>query len=48
MSIANIGEKCKNFLARVPRDTLILIIIVLAALFSFGLGYLAGLDSVTM
>ncbi|KKW39808.1 MAG: hypothetical protein UY89_C0013G0015 [Parcubacteria group bacterium GW2011_GWA1_54_9] len=48
MSIADIGEKCKNFLARVSRDALILAIIVLTALFGFGLGYLAGLDSVTI
>jgi hypothetical protein len=45
MSIAESREKCKQFLAKIPRDTLILSILVLASTLSFGLGYLAGLDS---
>jgi len=30
---------------RIPRDIFALIIIILASIFSFGLGYLAGLDA---
>ena len=45
MTIAEAREKCKTFLVRIPRDILILSILVLASAFSFGLGYLAGLDA---
>ncbi len=46
MTIAEAREKCKSLVAKVPRDVLILAILVLVALLSFGLGYLAGLDAV--
>lgn len=46
MTIAGAREKCKSLVAKVPRDVLILAILVLASLFSFGLGYMAGLDAV--
>ncbi|MBI4088771.1 hypothetical protein HY415_01615 [Candidatus Kaiserbacteria bacterium] len=45
MTIAEAREKCKNLVARVPRDMLIIAILVLASSFSFGLGFLAGLDA---
>lgn len=38
-------EKCKMLTAKVPRDAFILAVLVLASSFSFGLGYLAGLDT---
>ncbi len=38
-------DKCKSFIGRIPRDVLILAIVVLASFLSFGLGYLAGLDA---
>ena len=42
MTIANVREKCKTALARVPRDLLLLAILLLASSASFGLGFLAG------
>lgn len=45
MTIAEAREKCKILVAKVPRDALILAILVLASSLSFGLGYLAGLDA---
>lgn len=42
MIIADVREKCKSQLAKVPRDMLILAILVLASSASFGLGYMAG------
>ena|SRR3989344_6930401 len=45
MSIAELREKSKSLLARVPRDVLILFVLVLAALLCFGFGYRAGLDA---
>jgi len=45
MNIAETREKCKAFIGRVPRDILIIAILILASSASFGLGYLAGLDA---
>lgn len=45
MTIAEARGKCKSVLERVPRDVLIIAVLVLTALASFGLGYLAGLDA---
>ena len=45
MTIAETREICKGFLARVPRDALIIAILALASLLSFGLGYLTGADA---
>lgn len=45
MTIAEVRQNCKNLIARVPRDALLIGILILASLFSFGLGYLAGLDA---
>ena len=45
MTIAESREKCKIFLARVPRDFIIVAILILASSASFGLGYLAGTDA---
>ena len=45
MTITEAREKCKSIVATVPRDVLILAILVLASSMSFGLGYLAGLDA---
>ncbi|MBI3572075.1 hypothetical protein HY091_00880 [Candidatus Kaiserbacteria bacterium] len=42
MTIAEAREKCKSLLAHVPRDVLILFVLILACLASFGLGYLTG------
>ena len=45
ITIAEARQICKNLVGRVPRDILIIVILILAALCSFGLGYLAGLDA---
>ncbi len=45
MTIAEAREKCKILVGRIPRDILILGVLVLASSASFGLGYLAGLDA---
>lgn len=46
MSITEAREKCKIFISgRIPRDVLIIVVLVLASSFSFGLGYMAGLDA---
>ncbi len=44
MTIADLRDKCKSLTAKVPRDALILAILIVASSVSFGLGYLAGLD----
>ncbi len=44
MTIAEAREKCKSALGRIPRDVLIMAILLLASSASFGLGYLAGRD----
>ncbi len=45
MTIAEAREKCKSLMAGVPRDLLLLGILILAVSLSFGLGYLAGRDA---
>ena len=45
MTIANVREKCKAWAAKIPRDALVLSVLLLASLASFGLGYLAGQES---
>ena len=52
MTIAEAREKCKSLAARLaggkaglPRDVLMLGVLVLASAFSFGLGLLTGLDA---
>jgi hypothetical protein len=45
MTIAEAREKCKTLVSQVPRDALIVGVLVLASSASFGLGYLAGLDA---
>jgi hypothetical protein len=45
MNIAETREKCKTFIAKVPRDILIIIVLILSSSASFGLGYLAGTDA---
>lgn len=45
MNIAEAREKCKNLVARAPRDVLIIAILVLSSTLSFGLGYVAGTDA---
>ena len=45
MTIANAREKCKSALAKVPRDLLVLAVLILASSASFGLGFLAGQGS---
>ena len=47
MNIAEVREKCKTLVSKIPRDALIISILVLASFASFGLGYLAGLDVAT-
>ena len=47
MNIAEVRDKCKSLVAKIPKDALILSILVLASSTSFGLGYLAGLDTVS-
>jgi hypothetical protein len=45
MTIAEARGKCKAALARIPRDILVVSIVILASSASFGLGYLAGVDA---
>lgn len=45
MTIAEAREKCKSLCGGIPRDLLIVIILILTAFFAFGLGYLAGRDA---
>lgn len=45
MTIAETREQCKNLIGRIPRDVLVISILVLASSLSFGLGYLAGVDA---
>jgi hypothetical protein len=45
MTIAEARDKCKSALGRIPRDVLILAILLLASSASFGLGYFAGRDA---
>lgn len=45
MNIADMREKCKGFLKNIPRDALMIGILVFSASLSFWLGYLAGLDA---
>jgi len=45
MTIAEARGKCKSLLARIPKDTLILGVLVLSATLSFGFGYLAGSEA---
>ncbi|MEK7179405.1 MAG: hypothetical protein AAB689_00055 [Patescibacteria group bacterium] len=44
MTITEAREKCKSVVATIPRDVLILTILILASSLSFGLGYVTGLD----
>ena len=45
MTIAEAREKCKSLVGQIPRDVLIIMVIMLASLASFGLGWLAGRDA---
>ncbi|PIR83376.1 hypothetical protein COU19_00725 [Candidatus Kaiserbacteria bacterium CG10_big_fil_rev_8_21_14_0_10_56_12] len=45
MNIADAREKCKSSLTRIPRDVLVVSVLVLASTASFFLGYLAGRDA---
>lgn len=45
MTIAEAREKCKSLLARIPRDILIVGVLVVTSSLSFGLGFLAGRDT---
>ena len=42
MSIAEVRERCKTLLRRVPPDALVVAVLLAASSASFGLGYLAG------
>jgi hypothetical protein len=44
-TIAQAREKCKNLVRNVPRDVIIIAVLVLASSLSFGLGYLTGSDA---
>ena len=45
MTIADAREKSKKILARIPQDVLLVSILILACLASFGLGFMAGRDA---
>lgn len=45
MTIAEVRGKCKSLVAQIPKDLLIVGILVFSSSASFGLGYLAGLDT---
>jgi hypothetical protein len=42
MTIAEARQKCKAFILNIPRDALIIAVLILASSASFGFGYLAG------
>ncbi|MSU74226.1 hypothetical protein EXS57_00410 [Candidatus Kaiserbacteria bacterium] len=44
MTIAEVREKCKSVVARIPRDILVISTLLLVSSLSFGLGYLTGKD----
>lgn len=44
MSITETLEKCKNAVPTIPRDILIMLILIVSSGASFALGYLAGRD----
>jgi len=44
MTIAEAREKCKALVGKIPRDGLIIGVLLATSTLSFGLGYLAGLD----
>lgn len=46
MTIADIRGKCKSFLGRIPRDVLLVSILVGASTLSFFLGFWAGAEEV--
>lgn len=45
MTIAGVREKCKSTLAKVPRDVLMVAVILTAAVLSFGCGFFAGKEA---
>lgn len=45
MTIAEAREKGKSLIGRIPRDILVIAVLILASSASFGLGYLAGRDT---
>lgn len=42
MTLSEAREKCKTLVAKIPKDALIIAILILASSASFGLGYLAA------
>ena len=46
MTIAEARQICKTWIGQVPRDALIVSVLLLSVSASFGLGYLAGRDGV--
>lgn len=42
ITIAEVRKKCKSLVAKIPRDILVLGVLILTSFASFGLGYLAG------
>ena len=45
MTIAEVREKCKASITKIPRDVLIIAVLILASSARFGFGYLAGSTS---
>lgn len=45
MTIAETREKCKSLIAKVPRDVLVIAVLLFSSSVSFALGYLAGIDT---
>lgn len=45
MNIADVRGKCKSLAGKIPRDVLVVAVLVLASLASFGLGYLSGVEA---
>lgn len=45
MTISETRGKCKALIGRIPRDVLVISVVILASTFSFGLGYLVGRDT---
>ncbi len=44
MTISEVREKCKSVFSNVPKDVIIVSVLILASLASFGLGYITGFD----
>lgn len=45
MTIAEVREKCKSQVAKIPKDVLAILVLILACFGSFGLGFMSGRET---